>query len=364
MPRRILLLITDLEIGGTPTVVRELATRLHDPPDVEIEVACLKGWGPNADRLRDAGIPVSALGAKHAWQLPSVVRRFRELVRARQVDTVFSFLIHANTVAALVSKGLPGVRFFQSVQTTQYKPRWHWWLQGRIERAAERIVVPSLNVDGALRAWSGLAMGRAYIIHNAVDANAFEPHPVFVGERLRVGFVGRMDPVKRLDVAIAAVAEITEFPVQLMIFGDGPKRRDWQKWQQNTFADPDAQRFIWRGEAPTPQDAMREIDILVLPSIGEGFGLVLIEAMASGVPVIASAAGGIFDVVRHECYGLMVPVFGSALGTEKRGFADAIRRLHRDAALRERLIANGLERVREKFTWEVVIPQYRGLLGI
>ena len=108
-PRRILLLLTDLQIGGTPTVVRELATRLHRPAGgVHVEVACLKGWGPVADPLRDAGVTVTAFGATRPWQLPGVVRRVRRLVRERSIDTVFSFLVHANAVAAVASRRLPG----------------------------------------------------------------------------------------------------------------------------------------------------------------------------------------------------------------------------------------------------------------
>jgi hypothetical protein len=61
--RRILLLITDLRIGGTPTVVRQLAVRLATDPNFDIHVACLDRWGPVADRLRDRGIPVTALNA-------------------------------------------------------------------------------------------------------------------------------------------------------------------------------------------------------------------------------------------------------------------------------------------------------------
>ena len=74
MSRRILLLITDLQIGGTPTVVRELACRLHHPPEVQIEVACLAAWGEVADQLRAAGIPVTALGARNiarTWGISS-----------------------------------------------------------------------------------------------------------------------------------------------------------------------------------------------------------------------------------------------------------------------------------------------------
>src|ERR1044071_5709801 len=102
MSRRILLFITDLEIGGTPTVVREIATRLNDPPDVVVEVACLKQWGPVADQLRDAGIHVTAFGVTRPWHLPRAIRALESLIRERSIDTVFSFLIHANYVASWV----------------------------------------------------------------------------------------------------------------------------------------------------------------------------------------------------------------------------------------------------------------------
>ena len=78
--RRILLLITDLEIGGTPTVVRELAIRLRVAGEVHVEVACLSRWGPVARQLDDAGVPVIALGATRVTQLPRVVRRIRALI--------------------------------------------------------------------------------------------------------------------------------------------------------------------------------------------------------------------------------------------------------------------------------------------
>jgi hypothetical protein len=64
VPRRILLLITDLEIGGTPTVVRELALRLHRTGRAHIEVACLSEWGPIADQIATGGVEVTALGAR------------------------------------------------------------------------------------------------------------------------------------------------------------------------------------------------------------------------------------------------------------------------------------------------------------
>src|SRR4051812_695666 len=129
MARRILLFITDLEIGGTPTVVRDLAVRLKEVEALEVEVACLGRAGPVAEELRSAGVPVHALAAGSMWDVTAVAR-FIALVRRRGYDTVFSFLVHANAVAAVGTR-FASYRLIQSIQTTQPKPRWHWWVQRR-----------------------------------------------------------------------------------------------------------------------------------------------------------------------------------------------------------------------------------------
>jgi glycogen synthase len=121
-----------------------------------------------------------------------------------------------------------------------------------------------------------------------------------------------------------------------------------------------AGRVFFHGSVARPQDALRDMDVLWLPSRVEGFGLVLIEAMAGGVPVVACAAGGVTDVIRHGENGLLV----SDRANEARNFAASLRMLLDDVALREKLIAGGLRTVREKFTWDVVLPQYRILLAV
>ena len=228
MPRRILLLITDLEIGGTPTVVRELAMRLK--PDVEIQVACLKGWGPVADQLRAAGISVTAFDVQRAMQLRAAVRRLRELVRDRGIDTVFSFLVHANVVAAAASKRLPGVRFLQSIQTVQPHPRWHWLAQRWAARRAERIVVPSSAIATFAGRRSGIAAGKFVVIPNAVDPAAFPRVEVFREPVIRAGYLGRLDPAKSPELLLAALrAAGMEEKAELHYFGDGPERARWRR---------------------------------------------------------------------------------------------------------------------------------------
>src|SRR5439155_15152700 len=137
--------------------------------EVEIEVACLSKWGPVADQLRDAGIQVTAFDARGARDSLRVVRRLLRLIREHQIDTVFSFLIHANTVAAIASRFCRDVRFIQSIQTTQPKPRWHWWVQAVVQKAAQRLVVPSESAACAAREWAFVSEEKIEVIPNAVD---------------------------------------------------------------------------------------------------------------------------------------------------------------------------------------------------
>jgi glycosyltransferase involved in cell wall biosynthesis len=362
--RRILLLITDLEIGGTPTVVRELAVRLRCPPDVEVEVACLSKWGPMGTRLADAGVKVTALGADSASSLIPVTNRLVRLVNTQHFETVLSFLVHANTVAAMAWTFCHHARFFQSIQTTQPRPRWHWRVQGVAQHAAKRVIVPTESAARAAREWSHVPAEKLVVIPNAIDPDEFPrstiatnpPHPP---EPYPIGFVGRLDEVKRVPQLVRQLSVLHQTfpgtPVHLHIFGEGEQREHIEEEIHRLHL---SSHVTMHGRIDRPQEALRQIGLLVLPSLAEGFGLVLIEAMAAGVPVVATDVAGIRDVVEHERTGLLVP---RAAGIE---LAFAIMRVIEDIPLRRRLVENGLREARQRFSWESVIGAYRNVLGI
>ncbi len=359
--RRILLLITDLEIGGTPTVVRELALRLRAARACEVEVACLKGFGPVATQLQNAGVKVKALTAVTLIDLPAVVIELRQYVRERNIDTVLSFLIHANTVAAVASRGMPGVRWLQSIQTTQPTPRWHWWLQRIVQLAAEKVVVPSESVAAVARDWADVPAEKIVVIPNAVDLSdrGTGGSPVVAdhgrpARATKVGFIGRLDPIKRVPDLVAAVEQLLH-AVTLDIYGEGPARRAIETTIER-FSMTD--RTTMHGAIASPAEALKQIDCLVLPSAAEGFGLVLIEAMAAGVPVVATNVAGIRDVVRDEQTGLLVPAADVA------SLSAAIDRLLTDQPLRDRLIVAARRDVLARFTWDRVLPMYESLLQV
>ena len=88
MSRRILLLVTDLQIGGTPTVVRELARRLHLPPDTVVDVASLAPRGPVAEQLESAGLSVHPLNARGATDVVAMLRLGRLVRRGKYTNSI------------------------------------------------------------------------------------------------------------------------------------------------------------------------------------------------------------------------------------------------------------------------------------
>jgi glycosyltransferase involved in cell wall biosynthesis len=349
---KILLLITDLELGGTPTVVRELAIRLHQT-GVEIEVACLSKWGPVANQLRDAGVAVTALNARGVTD-PKILPRFTRLIRSQKFTTVFSFLMHANTMAAAASIFVRDVRWIQSIQTTQPWPRWHWMVQRIAQHAAVNIVVPSPSVASLSTQWAGVSPDKIVVISNAIDpidwADSQSPVPATDLRPYPITFLGRLDPVKDVPTLVQAVALLSPL-VHLHIYGEGSDRSRIE----SVAASLDAP-VTMHGAIAHPQSALAQSGLLVLPSLAEGFGLVLIEAMAAGVPVVATDVPGIRDVVQHEKTGLLVPP------SDATALAAAIRRIIEDRQLRMQLIQQAADDVHARFTWDAVLPQYQELL--
>jgi glycosyltransferase involved in cell wall biosynthesis len=377
--RRILLLITDLEIGGTPTVVRELAIRLARLPNVHVEVACLAAWGPVADQLTAAGVTVTALDARGANDL-AAIGRLIELIHHREFDTVFSFLIHANVAAAMASLVCRRVRFIQSIQTTQPYPRWHWILQRRVHKRAEKVVVPSESTADVAHEWAKIPREKIVVIHNAIEPEEFDgldatkpaelrsaanygeatSTPYLAAERssagsaFPIGFIGRLDPIKSIPDLLQSTL-LLGGSVHLHIFGEGRERAHIESEIHRLGIE---KSVTLHGAIARPQDALSQIRLLVLPSKAEGFGLVLIEAMAAGVPVVATDVPGIRNVVKHEFNGLLVP------HANPRELALAIDRMFRDEPLRRRLVAQAQRDVRERFSWDAIFEKYRALLQV
>ena len=174
----------------------------------------------------------------------------------------------------------------------------------------------------------------------------------------RVLFVGRLVERKGVTHLIDAVRQLSN--AQLTIIGDGPERAALE-----AQAAPLGNRVVFRGRvsATDLRAAYAATHAFVLPSTldargdTEGLGVVLLEAMSFGVPVVASDIGGITDIVENERTGLLVPPSDAAQ------LARALKRLADEAGLAERLGSAGRERVRTTFGWPEIMAKWRECYG-
>jgi len=160
-------------------------------------------------------------------------------------------------------------------------------------------------------------------------------------EAIRLLFVGSLTEKKGVDVLLKALSLLENTNASCSIVGEGPLfhlLRD----QCNRLKIGEKAHFL--GRSSNVRSLMRMHDILVLPSRREGLPLVLLEAMGSGLPVIATRVGGVCECVDDGVHGLLVPP------EDPEALAKAIARLAADPELRRKMGKNGLERVRSQFS--------------
>lgn len=164
-------------------------------------------------------------------------------------------------------------------------------------------------------------------------------------------FVGRLVDWKRLDLVIQALASIPA--AYLCVIGDGPMRPEWSALSESLGI---ADRIHWLGWLPQPECAhlLQSATALLLPSIYECGGAVVLEAMACGIPVVATDWGGPADYLDESCGFLVDP---STQQSIVRGFVNSMQTLIAEPGLHDQLGASGRRRVEDYFDWEKKIDQ-------
>jgi glycogen(starch) synthase len=230
------------------------------------------------------------------------------------------------------------------------------WIERAVLRHADAVVVLTGRTAAALRA-AGVPADRITTIPSGFDPVLFagDRDDVFPAlGRPRIGYVGRLAPQKRADLLVRAFGRMT-VPAELVVLGDGPDRGLVRRLAAES---PAADRITLAGFVHHAAVAavLASLDVLVLPSAYEEMGSVLTEAMASGLPVVASDVGGIPEVVRHDETGLLVPPGDVA------ALAAALDRLAGEPRLRARLAAGARGRATE-YAWPALAGRVAAVYG-
>ena len=161
------------------------------------------------------------------------------------------------------------------------------------------------------------------------------------GDKNTVLFIGALVKQKGADVLVEAFKRVMEkHKAELLIVGDGPERESLERLCRGLGVAAE-----FSGYVEDTEEVLRKSSVLVLPSREEGFGLVLLEAMAAGVPVVATRVGGIPEIIADGENGLLVD------REDPEALAEAISRILADPELRRRLVAKGFETL-TRFSWE------------
>jgi len=305
----VLQLITGLGQGGAEQVVVDLATRLG-PRLGRVSVCSVLDvsgeQGSKVARLKDAGVEVMSLGLTRKWQLRRAMA-LEPLLRDLRPDVLHCHLFHAGLLGRWIGHraGIQNIISTVHIAERRWRP-WRFWLERKTDRLGTVTVCVSNAVLEFQSGRTGLPRDRFVVIPDGVDAGRFT-QPSRSREEVRaelgippdapvIGGIGRLDPQKGYRHLVRAFARLMErVPhAELVIAGDGPERTMLEALARRTGCAGRAHFLGRRNDVP---DLLHAFDVFAMPSIYEGFGLALVEAMAAGVPAVASAVDSLPEVL-------------------------------------------------------------------
>lgn len=355
-------------LGGLERVVQILATRLAAGNDVSVITTDTKAGEAPHRAVEEGGVKVRrhrALTVAHTALAPGM---FGSLLRIRR-----GTVIHLHCATAVVPeqvwlsariRGLKYILHFHmevdaSGPLGRLLPYYKTHLFARVVRGAAGVIVLTESQRDFLAGRYGADPAKIHVVPNGVAEEFFLPPRTAIPkpaagsdpDPLRVLFVGRLGAQKNVARLLDAMAQVRE-PVRLRLVGDGDLRRELMA-QTRRLGLEDRVEFVGRKHGEDLIKEYADADLFVLPSDREGMALVVLEAMAAGLPVLATAVPGNIETV--EGAGLLVE-------PTPRALAAAIDALARDRSALAAPAAAGAARVADS-RWDRVVAAIEDVYG-
>ncbi len=305
---RVVRIVSGLWIGGVERKIAAMTVELKKL-GFDVSVVCLREEGPLAPDLRASGIPVDVIRVRRRFS-PAGLWRLRAHLRRLRPDLVHTHMYRSNTTGSIAAAlaGVPVVvNHIHNVDTwDDFRQLW-----------TDRLLVPLKDmfvfVSEAVRrnytAKVPVPESLQCVIYNGIDTDRFAPHPdnpMNLAGSPRIGAATRLVPQKGLDTLIPLVHHWKQLApdVCLYFLGDGPQRDELER---RIEAEGLSASIRILGFSDRVHEFLRSLDLYVMPSTKEGFSNALLEAMASGVPCVATDVGGNGEAIRDGIDGRIVP---------------------------------------------------------
>jgi glycosyltransferase involved in cell wall biosynthesis len=314
--------------------------------------------GELEDRLRAQGITVTVFDESRLSS-PTILKGMIKLLKETRPDVIHTHRLKENvlgSIAAMLAGRIPSIRTvhgapehsFGALQFHKRALRLFDRLTGRYLQ--DRIIAVSGDLAGLLRQL--YPPSSVYVIENGIEVTAQDtertespcPHDP-KDQNLKIGIAGRLVPVKRMDTFIQAARYLKDhyhnIQATFEIYGDGPLKSDLESLGNKL----DTGSYVcFRGHVEDMPTTLRQLDLLVLTSDHEGLPMILLEAMATRVPIIAHAVGGIPELLDHGNCGILIT------SEDPTDYAEAIQQLAHSPDRRAVIATKALERVRQKYS--------------
>lgn len=352
--------LLSLQPGGLENGVVNIVNGL-DPSRFRSSLCCLQGAGGFVSRVRAPDVSIHEMGLGRGndyrlpWRLARLFRRTRpDIVHTRNPEAFFYGFLGAK---------LAGVRALIHSEHGRTFPdkRHRLWVQQLFSRYTTAVFAVSEQLKRDLVREVGLSASRIEVLYNGVDFSrcasidreSVRRHLNVGAGDIVIGSVGRLVPVKNYPLLLRAIRGLAANAVIIVVLvGDGPERTALMTMAQELGL---GERVCFLGHRDDVFELLAAMDVFVLPSVSEGMSNTLLEAMAAGVPVIASDVGGNPEIVRDGLDGLLFPTADEAALRER------LQRVCTDPSLRACLGKAARERVLEGFSIKAMIDRYEQL---
>lgn len=316
MVKRVLYIIATLPIGGAEEHLKTVVANI-DSYGFKPTVCCIGEKGLIGEEIESLGVEVITLGRMKGKGFdPRIIKGLMALIKEREIDIIHTHLYHANMYgrAAALAARVPVVATEHNVYKSYKKKR--SVINRLLAKRTDSMIAVSMAVKDEICKRDSIDPAKVEVIYNGIEVERFKVPDAEEKRRAKValglepdiivaGTISRLSKQKGHTYLLRAFADLTRsFPeLKLLVVGSGPLEDELKSQAEKLGL---SESVIFTGARRDVPEILKALDIFVMPSLWEGFPVSLLEAFATGLPVVVSPVGGVVDAVKDRVSGLYV----------------------------------------------------------
>lgn len=350
---KIIHIIPTLDFGGAERLAVDVIKNLNQEKFI-VKLICLKRSGALGLELKDHGVPLILLEQKHSASIVSLIKLIK-ILKQEHPDIVHTHLFGADFYGSIATR-LAGIKYLVSTEHNLN------YSEGFIKKIIKVFVSKLFNniiaVSEAVKNYAiknyCIKKEKILVINNGVDVNKFfqsqnKLSGIKNNQKIIIGSIGRLTKQKGFEYLVEAMGKLSNQNVECLIAGDGELKTRLQKKVEKFGLENKVKLLGWQKDI---KSFLSKIDIFILPSLWEGFGIAILEAGLVGLPVIASNVDGIKEIIEDKKDGLLVKP------ADSDELAQKIEYLLEHKEFGVELSANLQTKIKNNFTIQKIVAQY------